>query len=455
MAYQQASVAPHMAEFAVDLDWSNLPGTVRREAGRAWLNWVACAVGGARTATMDAAVRGIVAMESRGEVPLLARRECVGVSHAALLGCLSSSAHTYDDTHLATITHPTGPVAAALLAVAAKLARSGSPVPGRDLMAALVVGLELECRVSCAIKSGGASLGWYMTGLSGGIGAAAAVGRLLGLTAERMVYAIGLAAAQACGFRATHGSMAITYVPGLAARNGVEAAYMASADFACGSHAVDGQNGLLQVLTGATDAALIRQDLGTCYEFLNNTYKPYPCGIVIHPAIDACLHLAREQGVRHEDVLRMDLRVHPDALNLTWRKLPDNEFDAQVSLFHWAAAALVHGAAGIAQGQIACVTEPAVRALQERTQAAADAGLADNQAAVTVHLRDGRVLEQVTQSALGSLDHPMSDAQLAEKFRGLAAPVLGDPAAARLLEFCLAIEAAGDAADILKPGTAA
>src|SRR5690606_30973374 len=104
----------------------------------------------------------------------------------------SSSAHTYDDTHLSTITHPTGPVASALLAVAGKLAGVGRPVTGRALLAALAVGMELECRTSCAISESRASLGWYMTGLSGGIGAAAAVGRLLGLPHDRMVSAIGL-----------------------------------------------------------------------------------------------------------------------------------------------------------------------------------------------------------------------------------------------------------------------
>jgi 2-methylcitrate dehydratase PrpD len=448
-AFDPQSVTHDMARFALGLDWASLPDAVRREAPRAWMNWVACTVGASRTPIMDAAVRGVLAMESAGDAGLLGRSESTSVSSAALLNCLGSSAQTYDDTHLATITHPTGPVAAAALAVACKRAGAGSPVSGRDLLIALVAGLELECRVSCAIAAGGSRKGWYMTGLSGGIGAAAAVGLLLRLDHDQMVWALGLAATQAGGLRATHGSMAITYVPGMAARNGVAAAYMASAGFECGSIAVDGRNGLLQVLTGATDAGPIRAELGTRYEFLNNAYKPYPCGIVIHPAIDVCLDLARAQGVEAEDIDRVDMRVHPDALNLCWRKLPDNALDAQVSLFHWTAAALVHRAAGLAQGDIACVREPRVRALQERMHAEAVATMRDNEAEVSVRLKDGRVLASHVRDATGSITNPMTDEQLVEKFRGLVGPVLGEDDSARLLQACLNLERTEDASAIV------
>lgn len=436
-----------MAHFAVDAAWDSLPEPVRREAARAWLNWVACAIGGARTATMDAAVRGSQSMQAHGDVPVLGRLERTSVTDAALLGCLSSSTHTYDDTHLATITHPTGPVASAALAVAAKLSAQGRPVQGAHLLAALAVGLELTCRTSCAI-AGRSSKGWYMTGLSGGIGAAAAAGRLLGLDREQMEAAIGLAAAQGCGFRATHGSMAIAYVPGLAARNGVAAAYMAAGGFECSTHAVDGKYGLLDVLTGGTDAGPIRDGLGRRYEFLNNTYKPYPCGIVIHPTIDACLALYREDGVRPEDIIGVELRVHPDALNLTWRKLPDTVLDAQVSLFHWAAVVLARGAAGVAQGEIDCVMDSQVRGLQSNMHAEADPDLADNQAMVVVRLRNGKARERFTRNAIGSVTNPMTDAQLAGKFSELVTPVLGEAASARWLQACVAIEQAADAAEI-------
>ena len=428
-------VTHRMADFALGATGDALPAAVRRESARAWLNWVGCAVGGAVTPAMDAAVRGLVSM-GVGDVPVLGRAERVTVIDSAFLGSLAASAQTYDDTHLATITHPTGPVASALLAASCQLEGTGKLIDGDQLLVALAVGIEIECRVSCAIAAGGGNFGWFMTGLSGGIGAAAAVGRLLGLTHEQMVYAIGLAASQASGLRAAHGSMAITFVPGTAARDGVVAAYLAAANYSCSDIAIDGKNGLLQVLTGATDGSLISDGLGSRYELLNNTYKPYPCGIVIHPAIDACLHLVHEQGVDYRKIARVDLRVHPDALTLCWRKLPGNALDALVSLYHWVGAALVHGAAGVREGEIACVMDPAVRALQEHAEAESDATLANNQAFVRVTLADGTFHEHMTTNAIGSVTNPMTDAQLATKFRDLVSPILGKRRSAALLKKC-------------------
>lgn len=424
-----------VAEFVLGANWEGLPANVRRESARAWLNWVGCAVGGAVTPAMDAAVNGLLSMGG-GQVPVLGRAERVAMVDSAFLGSLAASAQTYDDTHLATITHPTGPVASALLATAHQLESVGRPVNGDRLLAALAIGIEIECRVSCAIAAGGGNFGWYMTGLSGGIGAAAAVGRILGLSHEQMVYALGLAASQASGLRAAHGSMAITFIPGTAARDGVVAAYLAAANYSCSDIAIDGKNGLLQVLTGATDGSLISDGLGARFEMLNNAYKPYPCGIVIHPAIDACLHLVREQGVDYRTIARVDLRVHPDALNLCWRKLPDNALDALVSLFHWVGAALVRGAAGVREGEIACVMDPAVRAIQAHSEAVADSTLANNQAVVRVTLADGTTHEWMTRNAIGSVTNPMTDAQLATKFRDLVLPILGERRAGALLGKC-------------------
>ncbi|MCO6415105.1 MmgE/PrpD family protein [Siccirubricoccus sp. KC 17139] len=451
---QPGPALPSMAEFAAGARWETLPEAVQRESVRAWLNFVACATGGASTAIMHAAMRGVLAMAPQGPVPVFGRPERVSLADAALLNSMSTSAHTFDDTHLATITHPTGPVAAALAATAHALAAKGRPVSGPELLTALMVGMELECRISCAIAAGKANQGWYMTGLSGGIGAAAAVGRLLHLRPAQLAHAIGLAAAQACGTRSVHGSMAITFVPGVAARDGLVAAHMAQADFSCGPGAIDGRNGLLQVLTGAHDAAPVLDKLRQDFEVLNNTYKPYPCGIVIHPAIDACLALVQEDKVSAEAIERIELRVHPDALNLCWRKLPETELEAQVSLYHWVAAALLRGAAGVAEGEQACVADPAVRSLQERAEARPDAALRDNQAVVTLRLQDGRVVERFTENAIGSVTKPMTDAQLEAKFRGLARRSLGADRVEHLLGLCLAMPKLQDVAAVVEAGAA-
>jgi len=438
-----------MAQFAMDTTWHNLPVSVKNEGVRAWLNWVACATGGAVTPSVDTAIKGLLSMGG-GHTPLLGRTEQLSLPDAALLGSLSAAAHTYDDTHLATITHPTGPVASALLACAHQLSAQNKPVDGQRLLTALIIGLEIECRVSCAIAATGGNQGWYMTGLSGGIGASLAVAKLLGLSKTQMIYSIGLAATQASGLRATHGAMAINFVPGIAARDGLVAAYLAAAHYTCRDVSIDGKNGLLQVLTHKHDGSLIGYELGERFEMMNNAYKPYPCGIVIHPSIDACLHLVNVCGIKHQDIKKIELVVHKDALNLCWRKLPDNVLDAQVSLFHWVGIALSRGAAGVREGELACVLDIEARALQDLACAQSNSDLADNQAIVRLTLKNGAIVEQKTENAIGSKTNPMTSEQLNKKFDELVMPVLGKLKTDILIDQCWDIAKSTDVASLLQ-----
>ena len=132
------------------------------------------------------------------------------VASAAFVNCLSSTVLSFDDTHLATVTHPTGPVAAALFAFSER-----QRVSGEEFLTAIALGIEIECRLSnlLLLPPAQANIGLFITGITGPIGAAAALGRLLQLDEEGMRSAIGLAAAQASGIRGTHGSMAAFFIP--------------------------------------------------------------------------------------------------------------------------------------------------------------------------------------------------------------------------------------------------
>ncbi len=451
MVSSQRAVAVDIADYMLSYDWNALPENIQKETKRALLNYLACAIGGAITPTMQAAVSGIKTLDSSDEIPIAGRTERCGISNAALLGAISASAHTFDDTHLATITHPTAPVASACLATAYRLSLVGQHVRGTDLLAAIAIGIEIQCRTSNVIRSGGtAHMGWYITGLSGGVGAAIAVGHLLKLDHEQFVSAIGLAGTQASGLRATHGSMAIAYVPGLAGRSGVDSAYLAKSGFNCSPIVLDGRNGLLEVLGSSGDPATIVQGLGERFELLNNAYKPYPCGIVIHPSIDGCIQLIRQHVIEPENIDQIFLDVHPDAMTLTWRKHPETELDAQVSLFHWVAATLVFKNAGIDEGKIEAVQDKRVRDLQNNIHVNTDKALRENQARVSVLLKDGRRLSTEVSNATGSITNPMTTEQLVQKFNTLARPVIGSEQSAIALERCLNIDQATNSAELLR-----
>lgn len=445
------AITEAIADFALSTTFAALSPDVQRESVRTVVNWAGCALGGAPTPTVAAAIKGLQSYSSPGTCRVIGRRECFDAPRAAFINCLASAAHAFDDTHLATITHPTGPVISALLALA-----ESQVIRGEEFLAALMIGMEIECRLSATIVAPGtgSSGGWYITGVTGSIGAAAAVGRrVLKLDRTTMVSALGLAAAQSCGTRGTHASMACAYVPAIAAQAGFVAAMMARAGFQCGPAAVAGRNGVVEVIAPKADHGAIVRDFGRHWEVLGNAYKPYPCGIVIHSAIDACLELVKHKP-NVDDIAEVAFDVTPGALALCWRKLPDTELEAQVSLYHWLAATLIHGEATVTQAQLACVQDPRVRALQSRLNAVSSPALAIDQAKATMRMRDGTTHTASIEHGVGSLIKPMSDDELSAKFLSQARGVLADDAARKLLDASWNVRKLTNVADLLALGAA-
>jgi 2-methylcitrate dehydratase PrpD len=424
-----------LAQFAVRARFSDLPESVRAEAVRAFLNWFGCVLGGCREPAVEIAVAVAAEAGGRPQARVFGHDLRTDLASAALLNCFSSSVLAFDDTHLATVTHPTGPVAASLLAFS-ETAR----ISGEDFLAALVVGMEIECRLSnlLLLPPAQANLSLYITGLTGPIGAAAALGRLLRLDEQQMIWAIGLAATQACGFRGTHGSMAGLWVPALGARSGVNAALLAAKGFTCSDRILEGDKGFVDIFSCHADLDRAADGLGEEFEMMSNAYKPYPCGIVIHAAIDACLDVAAQMapGDHIENVM---ITVHPLTLMLTDRPAPVTTLEAMISLYHWAAAALVRRRAGIAEAQMACVGDAEVVALRGRISAVGDEQLRREEAIAEVRLAGGAVLRAHVPCARGSAQRPMSDDDLDAKFRGQATRVLSPERAEVLLGWCRGI----------------
>ena len=434
-----------LARYAAGLAWKDLPDPVRAEARRALLNWFGCALGGA-TAPAHATILGTLGQP--GGAWLAGHKRRLEPGSAAVLNGLAASHDCYDDTHLATVIHPTAPVAAAALAAA-----TGREVPGARLLAAIVAGDELACRLGLALMTGPhpASLGWYMTGIAGTLGAAAAAGHVLGLGEAAMVSALGFAVAQAAGLRSAHASVASPLVPGLAARSGLTAALLAAAGLACHDGAIEGPNGLLATMAPGNPAEPLTEWLGGRYAMLDLAYKPYPCGVAVHPAIDGCLAILARARPVPEEIARIEVTVDPLAARLCLREQVESSFDAQVSIAHWCAAVLVSGRAGVSEAR--AVEDPAIRALRGRVVAIPDAALARDQARVVVVLRDGTRLEAAVAHATGSLANLLDDAALRRKALDQAVPVLGPAGAVRLLALLGEAEELADLTPLLSAAT--
>jgi 2-methylcitrate dehydratase PrpD len=425
-------ITTELAAYATHSRFSELPKRVQKEATRAFLNWIGCVLGGCHDPAVEAAVLAVAETGGAYQASVIGHELRSDVGSAAFINCMSSSALAYDDTHLPTVTHPTGPVAAALFALSEK-----QPVTGEEFLNALVVGIEIECRMSnvLLLPPSQSNLGFFVTGLTGPIGTAAAVGRLLHLDEARMRSAIGLGAAQAAGFRSTHGSMAAAFVPAHAARSGYSAALLASKGFTCSDAALEAPKGFIDVFANVADPSHAVEGLGQRFEMLSNAYKPYPCGIVIHPVLDACLEIAAslEPGIEPSHIA---LRVHPLALTLTDRPSPKDPFEAQISLQHWAAVSLVHRAVGLRYLQQDCIDSASVSALRKRVSAIADPAMQRDEAVAEVTITGGRVLRAHIVHARGSVERPMSDDELDAKFEAQALHVLTEDLTTRLRHLC-------------------
>ncbi|HXR55386.1 MAG TPA: MmgE/PrpD family protein [Casimicrobiaceae bacterium] len=442
-----AAIAPTraLARFAREARARDLPTAVRHEAKRAVLNWIGCAVGASAHATVERELAALLPFAGPAQASILGRSERIDILNAALTNGTSSHTFDFDDTHLRTVIHPAGPVASALLALS-----EFKPCSGADFLHALAIGVDVECRIGNAVYPSHYDVGWHITGTTGVFGAAAACGRMLGLTEEQLVWALGIAATTACGLREMFGSMCKPLHVGWAAKSGLTAALLAQRDFTSSEHGIEGRRAFANVLATERNYAEITDELGGRWELSRNTYKPFACGIVVHPTIDGCIALKQEHRLRTEDIAAIGLGVHPLVLELTGKREPKVGLEGKFSVFHCAAVAIVDGAGGVAQFSDARVRDAEVVALRNRVNAAVDPSLAEDQAVVTIVLRDGRTLTKRVEHAIGSLDHPMTDVDLERKLHGLCDEILGAQRADELVAACWDLDESPNAGDLAR-----
>jgi 2-methylcitrate dehydratase PrpD len=243
-----ANVTRGLAHFLVTARYDDLPANVRKEGVRTLLNWVGVAIGGSHHQTVDIAVAALAPFSGPAQASLFGRRERFDIMNAAFINGVSSHIFDYDDTHLKTIIHPAGPVASAILALSEM-----QPVLGKELLNALVLGVEAECRIGNAVYPNHYDVGWHITGTAGVFGSAAAVGKLLNLNEQQMVWALGLAASQPVGLRESFGSMNKSFNPGRAASNGIFAAMLASKNFTSSDGMIEAKRGWANTISTKQD----------------------------------------------------------------------------------------------------------------------------------------------------------------------------------------------------------
>ena len=415
--------------------WSD---AVDHEAHRTFMNWAGCAVGAAKHESAEAALAAVRMFEPAAQSSILGRPEKVDMASAALVNGITSHTFDFDDTHLKTIIHPAGPVASALLALAEVTGASG-----RDLIDALVLGIDVSCRMGNCIYPEHYDRGWHITGSTGTLGAAAACARLMKLDEKHTAMALGIAASQPVGLREQFGTMTKPFHPGAAARAGLTSALLARHGFTASGKALEAPRGFAQVVSTKYDWNEITGQLGERFEISFNTYKPFACGIVIHPTIDAAVQL-RAKGVKAEDVERVELKVHSLVLELTGKKEPQDGLQGKFSVYHGFAAGLLFGRASEPEYEDEIVRREDVTALRRKVVATVDDSIDEASADVTAILKDGRRVHVFVEHAIGSLERPLSDKELEAKFHSMSDEVIGKAKSDALIEACWRLGGATD-----------
>jgi 2-methylcitrate dehydratase PrpD len=434
-------VTRDLASYVVSSRFEDIPQDVVHEARRAILNFTGCAIGGSHEPAVETAIRALRPFSGEPMARLLGRTERFDPLYAAVINGISGHVFEYDDTTPMNYIHPTPPVASALFAYAC-----ANKITGREFLHAFLLGFEAESRIGNAVYPSHYDAGWHITATAGVFGAAAAIGKLLQLSTQEMVWALGLAATQASGLREMFGSMAKSFHAGHAARNGYLAAVLAKSGFTAGEHGIESPRGFAAVLASKYDLGKITAGLGADFQIRYNTYKPYPCGLVVQPTIDGCIDLYRDYRPAPDSIRAVRVRVAPLVLDLCNKREIRQGLESKYSIYHSAALGLVRGKAGLEEFSDAAAHDPVLKRVRELVTPAADSSITEDQSDIEVELSDGRVLHRFVECSLGNIKRPLSDAQLEEKFRDQSRI----PQVDRLIAMCWRLDEVDDVGELVK-----
>ena len=453
------AITQETARFIVETTYDDLPDALRAESLRCIVDGIGVMLAGVPEECTRIIHRYVGSLGVTGA----ARVPGVAVSYpaefAALAAGVSGHAHDFDDTQLAStpdrvyglLTHPTVPALSAALAVGQETSASG-----KDLVRAFSIGLEVECKLAEAVNPQHYQRGFHSTGTLGVFASAAAAASLLGLGHEHTRTALSIAGSKSAGLRCNFGTMTKPYHSGAAAQNGVVASKLASLGYSADPSGLDGPWGFFAVAGGGVDEDYVLGKLGSPWALLDPgvSVKPYPCGSLLHPAMDALRGLLIEHDVDPDRIEEVRLGTASNVLNALRYAAPENALQAKFSVQFMLGVLALRRRAGIAEFRDDVVQSPEVRAMMQRVKPYLDEGIEAQgferiRSRVEVELSDGAVLTREASASRGTPEWPMSREDLREKFTDCAAGVLSAEAIPAAIAAAWGVEGLGSVGELL------
>lgn len=456
-AQQPTGLMIHAAAWAHELRYEDIPAHVVADTKLRILDIIGCCLAASTTDVGTVVRRAALALGSGSDCRILGFGDRTSAASAAVANGTMAHALDYDDTHNESVVHVSGPVVTAALSAGEAVGASG-----RDVLTAAVAGSEITCRIGVIAPGKLHARGFHATGICGTLGAAVTAGMLYGLSADHIAHAAGISGSQASGILEffSDGSWAKRLHPGWAAHAGVAAALLAKNGFTGPATVIEGRFGLIASHVGTEGANFDRllTELGNEWECVRTSFKPYPCGHVAHPFLDALLALHHEEGLRAEMVKRITCPIaewmipimcEPRAVKLR----PATDYHAKFSFPFTLAAALTFGRLGVEAYSDKNIRNPQILALAEKIEHVADPTAPNTKQFkgwVQAETTDGRRLERIVENNWGSEANPMTSGQVTQKFRENTSLALPADRIEALLRQVQELETIGDIANIVE-----
>ena len=418
------SVSQSLADFVCRTEYGDVPREVVRKAKYAVRDFIGVTLAGS-VEPISEVLRTLLQQElAKPESTVLGLGIKTTCRNAALANGTLGHVLDYDDQDSQTIGHPSATLLPSILAIGERERRNG-----KELLAAYVVGLEVECKIGLAMNPRHYRCGWHSTGTLGAFGAVAAAAKMLNLKKEEVVSAFGIVGSLASGLRQNFGTMMNAFHAGRAAENGVLAALLAKEGFTSSNQILEGEWGFFKVLEGGNKDRLrsLPQRLGRPFTLLHPglDFKKYPsCGCT-HAAMDAIISIATEQNLKESDIAEVLCRTVPLAHDTLVYRDPKTYLEAKFSLDFCLALAFQKGEAYLADFTMHQVEDPQIRSLMEEVRVRYDKKLekcygVSLGAVVSVKTKDGRKFKKRVEFPKGSSKNRLTDDEFKTKFKDCA-----------------------------------
>jgi 2-methylcitrate dehydratase PrpD len=451
-----------LTSFITQTPLSSMPPDVIQQAKRCLVDGFGVILAGS-TVKGSAIVRDYVrAAGDRKEATAVgAGGFMTSAAHAALINAASGHAMDYDDTQLSTtpdrtfglLTHPTVPALAGALAIAERRRASGAA-----FLEAFLVGFEVECKIAEAIDPDHYNRGFHSTGTIGTFASAAAAARLMNMPAPAVRHMLTIASSMSSGIRVNFGSMTKPLHSARAAQNGIIAAELASRGFTGGDEGLDGRWGFFEVFGGGVDLDRLIPVLGRPYTIVNpgSSFKPYPCGSLSHPTMDAMLKAVVEHDLKPDQIKAVRVRAGSNVLEPLRYKIATNELEAKFCLPFLMASLIIRRKAGVREFTDEFVASAPVQQMMPRVTNVFDPaieaqGFDKIRSVIEIDLADGRSLVQPADERYrGGPDKPFTREELREKFTDCAQLTLGPAGIAKALDLIENVERMKDVSELIR-----